>query len=208
MLVHPPMELAKKVVEWNNAAGPAPRRATRRNVRSGGGQGKTTPPACRAARSWSARRASSTRPATTAERWALLPKEKFADYKAPPQTLPRHEDGDMDENQKNEWIAAIKGGPAGAGQLRLRRDADGIHPAGQHRHPGRRQDARVGRPEHEVPQRPVGRRWLRREYREPFGSARWRPSSHGARPPSPGAPGEGGGEGRVRVLAFRFWILD
>ncbi|MDB5295910.1 MAG: putative dehydrogenase [Phycisphaerales bacterium] len=42
--------------------------------------------------------------------WYLLPAEKFADYKAPPQTLARNGKGD-DEAQKLEWIAAIKGGP-------------------------------------------------------------------------------------------------
>ena len=43
--------------------------------------------------------------------WYLLPGDKFADYKAPPQTLPRTAGGG-DEDQKKEWIAAIKGGPA------------------------------------------------------------------------------------------------
>jgi predicted dehydrogenase len=43
--------------------------------------------------------------------WYLLPGEKFADYKAPAPTLPRNKDGG-DQGQKDEWIAAIKGGPA------------------------------------------------------------------------------------------------
>jgi hypothetical protein len=45
--------------------------------------------------------------------WALLPMKSFADYKAPPQILPRMKTtvGDMDERQKIEWINAIKGGP-------------------------------------------------------------------------------------------------
>ncbi len=41
--------------------------------------------------------------------WHLLPVEKFRDYKAPAETLPRNPKGD-DEGQKMEWIAAIKGG--------------------------------------------------------------------------------------------------
>jgi predicted dehydrogenase len=46
-----------------------------------------------------------------ADRISLLPKEKFpGDYKthAPKAWLPRHPGGDMDQNQTNEWIAAIK----------------------------------------------------------------------------------------------------
>ena len=43
--------------------------------------------------------------------WYLLPAEQYADYKAPPETLPRNPKGD-DEGQKIEWIAALKGGPA------------------------------------------------------------------------------------------------
>jgi predicted dehydrogenase len=45
--------------------------------------------------------------------WALLPMESYADYKAPPQTLPRFRSpiGDMDEQHKVEWIQAIRGGP-------------------------------------------------------------------------------------------------
>lgn len=41
--------------------------------------------------------------------WFLLPEEQFADFKAPEQTLPRNP-GSVDEDQKTEWIAAIKGG--------------------------------------------------------------------------------------------------
>jgi len=51
-------------------------------------------------------------PSDYAERWSLLPKEQFEDYKAPPQVLPRHEGNNNDENQKIEWLAAVKGGPA------------------------------------------------------------------------------------------------
>ena len=43
--------------------------------------------------------------------WYLLPGDKFADYKAPEQKIARNGDGG-DEDQKKEWIAAIKGGPA------------------------------------------------------------------------------------------------
>ncbi len=46
-----------------------------------------------------------------ADRISLLPKETFpGNYKdhAPKAWLPRHTGGDMDQNQTNEWIAAIK----------------------------------------------------------------------------------------------------
>jgi predicted dehydrogenase len=51
--------------------------------------------------------------------WKLLPAKTFADYKAPPRTLPRNpffeqgangEQRNLDEGHKVEWIAAIKGG--------------------------------------------------------------------------------------------------
>jgi len=44
--------------------------------------------------------------------YELLPAEVFADFKDPPQTLPRLPGGNNDLNQKLEWIAACKGGPA------------------------------------------------------------------------------------------------
>lgn len=40
----------------------------------------------------------------------LLPKEKFADYKAPEPRLPRL-GGDIDDQMKAEWVRAIQGGP-------------------------------------------------------------------------------------------------
>jgi predicted dehydrogenase len=42
--------------------------------------------------------------------WVLLPKEQFTSYKANP-VLPKNPEGG-DQGQKDEWIAAIKGGPA------------------------------------------------------------------------------------------------
>jgi hypothetical protein len=42
--------------------------------------------------------------------WALLPAEDYRDYKPVAQTLPRNAKGN-DEGQKEEWIAACKGGP-------------------------------------------------------------------------------------------------
>lgn len=41
--------------------------------------------------------------------YAMLPDAQFADYKKPPQTLPRNGQGDL--GMKKEWVAAIKGGP-------------------------------------------------------------------------------------------------
>jgi predicted dehydrogenase len=54
-------------------------------------------------------------PSDDGKDWELLPAEDFRDYKAPTQTLARNPLGGgfktMDEGQKLEWIAAIKGGP-------------------------------------------------------------------------------------------------
>jgi predicted dehydrogenase len=44
--------------------------------------------------------------------WELLPHESYESYKAPSETLPRNPKGDDDENQKKEWLVACKGGPA------------------------------------------------------------------------------------------------
>lgn len=41
--------------------------------------------------------------------YVLLPKGDFVGYKGPPETLPRNGKGDT--GQKEEWVAAIKGGP-------------------------------------------------------------------------------------------------
>jgi hypothetical protein len=47
--------------------------------------------------------------------WELLPADKFHDYQPPSPTLPRNPLGDsdktMDEGQKLEWLAAVRGGP-------------------------------------------------------------------------------------------------
>jgi predicted dehydrogenase len=45
---------------------------------------------------------------------SLLPRKEFEGFKAPEETLPRistREHGDIDDNMKREWVAAIKGGP-------------------------------------------------------------------------------------------------
>jgi predicted dehydrogenase len=54
-------------------------------------------------------------PSDDGKEWELLPAETYRDYKAPPQSLPRNplggDEHTMDEGQKVEWLAAIKGGP-------------------------------------------------------------------------------------------------
>ena len=50
-------------------------------------------------------------PADYGDPWYLLPKKEFEGYKDPTPTMP-HLQGDDDVNQKKEWAAAIKGGPA------------------------------------------------------------------------------------------------
>jgi predicted dehydrogenase len=54
-------------------------------------------------------------PSDDGKEWELVPADAFRDYKAPTQTLARNPlggaDKTMDEGQKLEWIAAIKGGP-------------------------------------------------------------------------------------------------
>jgi predicted dehydrogenase len=40
----------------------------------------------------------------------LLPKDQFKEVKKPSPTLPRHEKGDIDVNQKREWVEAIRAG--------------------------------------------------------------------------------------------------
>lgn len=44
--------------------------------------------------------------------YKLLPEKNFEGYKPPEKVLPRNSGGSIDENQKKEWIAACKGGPA------------------------------------------------------------------------------------------------
>lgn len=44
--------------------------------------------------------------------YRLLPEENFKDYKGPEPTIARHKDENNDLNQKLEWFAACKGGPA------------------------------------------------------------------------------------------------
>ncbi len=43
------------------------------------------------------------------EDYKLLPEKDFEGYKGPPETLPRNGKGDA--GQKEEWVAAIRGGP-------------------------------------------------------------------------------------------------
>ncbi len=43
------------------------------------------------------------------EQWTLLPEKDFENWQRPPQTLPRN--GRNDLGMKEEWVAAIKGGP-------------------------------------------------------------------------------------------------
>jgi predicted dehydrogenase len=50
-------------------------------------------------------------PADYGERWVLLPKKQFEGFEKPKPTLPRHKTDKDDENQKADWVAAIKGGP-------------------------------------------------------------------------------------------------
>ena len=88
----------------------------------------------------------------------LWPEEAFKDLKDPERIFPRIEGGrGEDDNQKREWVAAIRAGkPAGgAVELRLRRHADRGHAAGQRRRP-------LGRV---VPLRPR----LRPDHRQPHG---------------------------------------
>ena len=42
--------------------------------------------------------------------WRLLPEKDYEGYQAPTPSLPRN--GKGDQGQKDEWVAAIKGGPA------------------------------------------------------------------------------------------------
>jgi hypothetical protein len=51
-------------------------------------------------------------PADYGERWVLLPKKDFEGFKDPEPKMPRYPDKNDDLNQKKEWVAAIKGGPA------------------------------------------------------------------------------------------------
>jgi predicted dehydrogenase len=43
--------------------------------------------------------------------YVLLPKKDFDGFKAPEARIARHKTGDIDLAQKEEWVAAIKGGP-------------------------------------------------------------------------------------------------
>lgn len=104
--------------------------------------------------------------------WQLLPVDKFADFKAPPQTLPRNPlGGDMktvDEGQKIDWLAAIKGGPkamanfdyAGMltefillGNVAIRANGKKLEWDG---------------PNMKFPNAPEADRWLKRTYRAPW----------------------------------------
>ena len=48
-------------------------------------------------------------PSQFGEHWKLLPDDRFAGYVDPPPTLPRN--GKFDQGMKDEWVAAILGGP-------------------------------------------------------------------------------------------------
>ena len=81
----------------------------------------------------------------------------------------RRQQQTMDEGQKVEWLAAIKGGPCAAQQLRLRRHARGVHPAGQRRHPRTAaQKLEWDGPNLKFPNAPAAEKWLKRQYREPW----------------------------------------
>jgi predicted dehydrogenase len=179
ILVHPPMELAKKVVEWNNAAGPATSPAAaggngRRGNRGGGGGGQGKDNATGLPQSGSilvGEKGILYSPSDYAERWVLLPKDKFADYKAPPQTLPRHEGGNMDVNQKKEWIAAIKGGRPALGNFDYAGMLAEFIVLGNIAIRAGGQTLEWDGPNMKFPNAPSAERWLRREYRKPYGSA-------------------------------------
>ena len=60
--------------------------------------------------------------------FVLLPEKKFADFKGPPQTLPRS------GSHEREWLRGLQGRAAGHVELRLRRAADRVPDAGQRGH--------------------------------------------------------------------------
>jgi predicted dehydrogenase len=54
-------------------------------------------------------------PSDDGKEWELLPADSYRDYQPPPQSLPRNplggDEKTMDEAQKIDWLAAVKGGP-------------------------------------------------------------------------------------------------
>jgi hypothetical protein len=100
VLVHPPKELAAKVLEMSGAKGKAGKEPALNNSGSiiVGTKGILYSPH------------------DYGGAWQLLPKEQFENYKAPTPTLPRNPTGD-DQGNKDEWIAAIKGGPESVGNF-------------------------------------------------------------------------------------------
>jgi hypothetical protein len=110
-------------------------------------------------------------PSDYAENWVLLPKEQYADYKAPPQTLPRHDGGDFDVNQKKEWIAAIKGGRPALGNFDYAGMLAEFIVLGNIAIRARGQTLEWDGPNMKFPNAPSAEKWLRREYRKPYGSA-------------------------------------
>lgn len=104
--------------------------------------------------------------------WDLLPADRFHDYKAPPPSLPRNPLGgqgaDMDEGQKLEWLAAVKGGPPAMsnydysgmltefillGNVAIRAGGTKLQWDGENM---------------KFPNAPAAERWLKREYRQPW----------------------------------------
>jgi len=112
ILVHPPMELAQKVLEHSDKKEKGKSDNATGLPRSGsiivGSKGIMYSPH------------------DYGGYWELAPKEFGDAYKAPTPTLPRSRDGekdekghkiDIDQANKDEWIAAIKGGPASVGNF-------------------------------------------------------------------------------------------
>jgi len=111
-------------------------------------------------------------PCDDGREWELLPADDFADYKPPTQTLARNPLGGgektMDEGQKLEWLAAIKGGPAPLshfdysgmltefillGNVAVRAGGTKLEWDG---------------PNLKFPNAPEAEHWLKRQYREPW----------------------------------------
>jgi predicted dehydrogenase len=111
-------------------------------------------------------------PTDDGKEWDLLPADRFEDYELPSQTLARNPLGTsektMDEGQKLEWLAAIKGGPAPLsnfaysgmlaecillGNVAIRAGATKLHWDG---------------PNMKFPNMPDAEQYLRRQYRQPW----------------------------------------
>jgi len=107
-LVHPPMELAKKVLEMS-AASRGPKEDHGEKGEKGKKDNATGLP--RSGSIMVGTKGIIYSPHDYGGYWELLPKELAKETKAPEPTLPRNKEGG-DQGQKDEWIAAIKGGPA------------------------------------------------------------------------------------------------